>query len=85
MARRDLVRDAVLRWTMFFRPARSIRELACCRASLASAGVAAERTFLIAVRSSLRAALLWAVRLFVWRIRFLADLMRGTVFPWQLR
>ncbi len=76
-----MVRAAVLRCTRFFRPARSIADAALAKASVAASAVVAVRTFLIAVRSSLRAALLWAVRTLVWRMRFLADLIRGTVLP----
>ena len=77
LARRLLVRAAVLRCTMFFRPARSI---ICFGVLHRGSGRRRRRggANLLDDRAQFAPrALLRAVRVLVWRMRFLADLMRG--------
>ena len=80
LARRLFWRAAAFRWIRFFRPARSMMLTASAKAPAASAG-AAVRTFLMAVRSWLRWVRLRTVADWAWRMRFLADLIRGTTTP----
>ena len=81
LASRLFCRAAVLRWMRFLRPARSSTFWAASNAFAASSAVPAERTFLTALRSWLRWARLRSVRVFVCRMAFLADLVRGTINP----
>src|SRR4029450_12358340 len=63
----------------FFRPARSSSRSASSRAAFCASPVAS-LAFLTADRSALRWARLTAVRALVWRIAFLAERVRGTVY-----
>ena len=81
LAIRLLCRAAVLGWINPFRPARSSSFMASCRAAAMSVTGSVPRTFLSAVRSSLRWARFRAVCDLVWRICFLADRVLGTAHP----
>src|SRR5688500_6716658 len=78
--RRLLARAALFGCTMRLRAARSSREAASRNASAAVSGLAAERTFLSAVRSLERNWRLRAARAALLRILFSADFTLGKCF-----